>query len=462
MTAPNDGPRRLFAGAPLIPIAIALLVGWAIAGPGASIGGGSALASLAVLTVFGLSFGALSLNLVDRLGAVIFGAIMCLFLGVLLRFYSPFDAAMYLWGKVDTLLLLGGIGVVTGVLAESGVLSHIAHRLVSASRGDVRRVALLLCLGTYLLSSLVNNLATILVIIPLSLIIADAMGIDAHVLVLGEVIASNLGGASTMMGDFPNVLIATEVGLPFHQFLWHLAPVCLVHLALLLGYLAYAVPRGRAVPRKFDLLLERLAASPVDWLPARRGFGILAMMLAGFLVGGKATPAVVAVLGGGSALLFGGVPKHILVKHLHLNDVLFFGCLFVMVGAVDALGILTGFARDLVGVSRSNPAAGLVTIAWAAALMTTVLNAGPTTALFVSTLLGEPATRIMPESTWWALSLGVCAGSSATLTGATAGPVAASLLEQRGQRLTFGDFAKIGVPLMFAFMFVNVVYLILL
>jgi Na+/H+ antiporter NhaD/arsenite permease-like protein len=460
---PNARPRRLFPAASLIPLAFLLLVVWAMMATDSLRARTSPLASIGVLAVFVLCFGALSLNLVGRVAAVVSCAVICLFLGAALRFYSPIDAGTYLWGKVDTLVLLGGIGLVTGVLAESGLFSRIAHRVVKGSGGDASRVAIRLCLSTYLLSTFVNNLATILVFVPLSLLIAEAMDIDARVLVVSLVVASNLGGASTMIGDFPNVLIATEVGLPFHEFLRHLAPVCLLELGLVLAYLAYVIPAGRTDPQKAELLVKRLAEEPFDSGRALRGLAILGLMVAGFLLSGTlhVSPAVAAGVGGVLAVLAGGAPRRALVKHLHLEDMLFFACLFVMVGAVVASGTFQGLASTLASISYQNRLAALVVIAWSAALVTTVLNAGPATALFVPILSSGAALGGATESVWWALSLGVCAGSSATLTGATAGPVAASLMEQRGQRLTFRDFAGIGVPLMFAFMVLNVAYLVL-
>ncbi len=421
-------------------------------------------ASIALIVVFIGCFGALALNLVHRLAAVGIGAFACILVGTLLGFYTPADAATFLGGKADTLILLGGVGLVTGVLAESGFFSRLARSAVEESGGSSKKIVISLCVATFVLSCFVNNLATILVVVPLSLIVADAMKIDPQPLVLGEVVASNLGGASTMIGDFPNMLIATEVGLPFREFLVYLAPVCLVQLAILIVYLSRELPDRQQDPKAFRALLDRIAKQPWDASTAFRGILMLAGMIVAFAVGSEhgISPALVAGVGGLVALVFSGVPPNLLLKRLHLGDILFFACLFLMVGAVDASGLLNGFGRSLADLSSRSPLVGALAVAWGAAFVTSILNAGPTTALLVHILLAALTPRAASEATWWALSLGVCAGSSATLTGATAGPVTASLMEQHGRRLTFGAFAGTGVPLALLFLLVTSGYLVLL
>ncbi|GAB4273164.1 MAG: ArsB/NhaD family transporter [Deferrisomatales bacterium] len=443
----------------LAPGALALLVLWAMMAP-ARPAPAPAWGAAAVLLVFLGTFGALALDLVGRLTAVALGAAGCLTLGAALGFYFPSQAAAYLWGKGDTLLLLAGIGLVTGLLQEGGFFERLARRVVAAAGGDPRRVVLSLCALTYGLSLLMNNLATILVIVPLSLRVAEALDLDPVDLVLGEIIASNLGGASTMIGDFPNMLIATETGLPFHDFLVYLAPVCLLELGLLLAVLGVRTPRRPVAAQRLRRLTAGLASSRWDPVAVSRGQAILAAMVAGFALGGwlGVGPGAIAAAGAGAALLAAGRHRSALVRHAGGDDVLFFACLFLMVGAVDASGALDGVARSWAGLWQGGRVAGGLALVWGAAGLTCFLNAGPTTALLVHLVLTSAAPA--DPAVWWALSLGVCAGSSATLTGATAGPVSASLLERRGVCLTFNRFARTGVPVMVGFLLLSSAYVV--
>jgi Na+/H+ antiporter NhaD/arsenite permease-like protein len=355
---------------------------------------------------------------------------------------------------------VAGIRLVTELLTASGLFDRLARRVVWWSGGNQARLLAGLCLLTYALSLCLNNLATIMVVVPLTLRLADALELDPVPLVLTEVIASNLGGASTMVGDFPNMLIADVTGTPFSEFLIHLLPVCLLQLVLLLWLFTRVRPPGPSLVARARLALEALRPRPYDEVAAKRGKLILGGMVLGFIIGGwlGVTPGIVSLVAGHLALFAGGIPWRRLVRRDSFDDVLFFACLFLMVGAVEASGILEGPGHELFRLWRDHPRLGAVALAWGAALLTAVLSAGPTTALLLHLL---PAGTGAGAPALWALSLGVCAGSSATLTGATAGPVAASLLERQGHQLTFNRFARTGLPVLLLLLLVSSVYLAL-
>lgn len=459
MIAPSE--RALRRATLLAPTAgLLLLALWAMTSPRAAASEPVA-GRVAMLLLFMGCFSALAFDLVSRLAAVTIGAFASLVVGALFGFYSLADATTYVVGKADTLVLLSGVGVVAGLLEEGGFFELIAARLTSSRPVSPRQMMVRLCLLTYVLSMFMNNLATILVIVPLSLELSRRLELDATTLVIGEIIASNLGGASTMVGDFPNMLLATAAGLRFHQFLIYLAPVCLLELGLLLLVLAPRF-RGSTLQRVANTAPPR--AAPRRWNRAvlARGQLIGAAMIAGFLVSGWTglPPAAVAALAAAIALLAGKVPAGRLLRKACAADVLFFASLFVMVGAVSATGALDGVGTTVADLWQRSPATGAIATAWAAALLTAVVSAGPTTALFIPVLASGAA--VPDPAIWWALSLGVCAGSSATLIGATAGPVAAGLLEREGLSLSFNQFARTGIPIMIGFLVVSSAYLALL
>ncbi len=459
MTAQQTIVRRVTLLAPLV--GLTLLAVWAMGAPPAAVD--SYLAGqVAMVLLFMGCFGALACDLVGRLAAVAIGAVASLAVGTLLGFYPPADAAVFVVGKADTLVLLSGVGVVAGLLEEGGFFELAAVRLTGNRPVSPRRMLIRLCLLTFAVSTFMNNLATILVLVPLSLRIARRLGMDATTLVIGEVIASNLGGASTMVGDFPNMLLATAAELRFHEFLLHLAPICLLQLGLLLLVLAPAFSDSPLRRVAGTAPVARPVAPCVDRQVLVRAQLIGAAMIVGFLVSGwtGVSPAAVAAMAAAVAILGGGVAPRRLLSRARPGDVLFFASLFVMVGAVSATGVLHGVGAAVAALWQQSPVWGVIATAWAAALLTTVVSAGPTTALFIQVLAtGAPAPD---PAIWWALSLGVCAGSSATLTGATAGPVAAGLLEQHGLSLGFNRFARTGVPVMIGFLIVSTAYLVLL
>lgn len=263
-----------------------------------------------------------------------------------------------------------------------------------------------------------------------------------------------------MVGDFPNMLIATETGLAFHEFLLHLAPVCLLQFVILILFLS---PKFSDRPMEGDYRTDLLCSEDWNQSMASRGLGILGLIVVGFLVCGWVDVPVALVAGAGAvlALLFGQVPWRKLLGRMCVDDILFFACLFLMVGAVNATGLLDRLGLEIDQLWQRSPVWGGIALCWGAALLTCVLNAGPTTALLIHVLLAGLGGFAPGDTMWWALSLGVCAGSSATLTGATAGPVTAGLLEEAGFSLTYRRFADTGIPLMFIFLLISSGYLAL-
>lgn len=474
-------PRRRALVA-LVPLLFGLVVVWSMLGrasaPPPRAPAGTAPAA-AVLIAFLLTFGVLALNWLDRLTAIAAGTAVVLALGTLLRFYTPLDAAQYLWLRRDPVLLVTGIGLVTELLRHGGVFARLARWALRTAGTSPWALYGWLCLLTFGLSLGLNNLATIVVIVPLTLRAAPALRLDPVPLVIAEVIASNLGGAATMIGDLPNMIIADQAHLGFGSFLIYLAPVCLVQLVLLLVVLRpadpppaavtplFAGPRSgpsRATARRLDEVLRELDAVPVDRAARVRGPLLFAAMLACFfaasLVGLRL--GLVALLFGHVALFAGGVPWRTLVRGVSFEEPLFFACLFVMAGSVHASGILDGFGGTLAALWQQRPLLAALALGWSAAGLTLFVSAGPATALIAHLLPASLMSGAQPQALWWALSLGVCAGSSGTITGATAGPVAAGLLERHGLRLSFNRFARTGLPVTLLFLAVSSAYLALL
>jgi len=418
-----------------------------------------------------LMFALLYKNIIDRVMIVLFFAGLTIFLGGFLGIYKPTDAFLAI--KFNTLGLLLGMAIISVVLDICGFFDLLAYRIYRVAGLNQFKIFVCFILVTYGLSLLINNLTTILVIVPMTINLAGRMRFDPRPLIIGEVIASNLGGASTMVGDFPNMLIAAETGIGFGEFIIYMMPICLILLACLLIYLYRVAERPDDAPMEpgKTLKLVRPRISIKEKRAIRRALFILSHMIFLFIIAGLISlkPATVALFGGLSLFLFSGIDKRQIINKIGFGDILFFTGLFIVVGSLEASGLLQIVARAITAAAMGQPWLLCLILMWSAALLTAFLSAGPTTALFFPVVLSLgclPPHHII----WWALSLGVLAGSSATLTGATAGPVATTLLEKYcarariqlsgGNTIPFKAFIRTGLPVMAIFLSLSSVYVV--
>ncbi|MBF0202804.1 MAG: PDZ domain-containing protein [Desulfamplus sp.] len=460
------------------------------------------LAMFIFLKIAALMFFIIYRNIEIRMQAVLFFAFVIVVIGSFMGIYSPVDAFFSI--KFNTISLLLGMYIISTILDQAGFFDYVAYRIYRFAGSDRTKIMILFCIITYIFSLLVNNLTTIMVIVPMTLSLADRIGFDPRPIVIGEVISSNIGGASTMVGDFPNMLIASGAGIGFNQFIVFMMPMCMILFGIMLLYLkarldyfgdieeeddgrddkfyGQRLERERFIQPKFTIKERRTI---------KRALFILIHMLVLFSLSDllSLNPSAIALAGGLSIFLFSGMNKSLLLRQIYFNDVFFFTGLFIIVGGLEASGLLQYITDFIMTISMGKPWLCCMVVMWVAAFFTAFLSAGPTTALFFPIVAGIGA---MPSHNiiWWSLSLGVLAGSSATVIGATAGPVATTLVENFsskyplvmksgigvkgvidmkdsiktniGKRFSFRQFSGLGIPIAFVFLIVSNIYIMLL
>ncbi|MEE8392957.1 MAG: magnetosome biogenesis transporter MamN [Rhodospirillales bacterium] len=426
--------------------------------------------------VFFVVFAVIYRGTVDRRVAVLSGAAVILAYGLAAGFFSLGMALDSIY--FETLALIFGMSAISAILARSGLFLLIATRTAAHSKGNGWWLLVIFSLVTYGLSLLINNLATMVVILPVTLTVCKQMEINPVPLLIAEIIASNLGGASTMVGDFPNMIISSAGQLHFLDFIGGMMVPCLVLLAVTLGYFqwrraefdgaAETGPAGSGDPSGF-------LDPATDPRLIKIGLSILGVVLVGFLFSDVTglRPGWIALTAGVVAIILaGGDEGNDWFTACGGQDILFFAGLFVMVGGLVAADALDGILWLIDWVSDGRDLPMMLALMWIAAFVTIFLNAGAATAFFVPIASGIDASLADP-TVWWALSLGVLAGSSAALTGATAGPVAASHLDRfveanpemqafmpSGTRLDFKGYLRWGLPIMGLFLVVSSFYII--
>ncbi len=435
---------------------------------------------LFVLIVFFVVFLVIFFDLVERTVMVSLGAVFLVTIGTYLGFFDQSKAFASI--NMGTLALLVGMGFFAIFFEQTNFFAFTARKIALFSGGDKTKVMLFLCGITYLFSMFVNNLSTILVIVPITLKIADEFDMDVVPLLICVVISSNLGGASSMIGDFPNMLISSETKLLFHDFIFFMFPICFIELLAMFFYMKQKKWLGNsadedALAGKRESALERieqeLKRTKFDRKAVNKGLAILSVVVAGFVLSDiiHINAPTIALAGGFFLLAFGGIDPKIMFRNTNFRDVLFFAALFVMVGAIDASGALTVVSRSVQSISGGNLLVQALLLLWVSAFLTSFLNAGPATALFIP-IIFRLGVDYPHNYIWWALSLGVLAGSCSTLTGATAGAVTATLMEDHedskneknssGRTLSFRAYSQVGVPIMFLFLVISTIYIIVL
>ncbi len=433
-----------------------------------------------ILAVFLIVFLLIFLDKVDRTVMVSLGAVIMVVFGTYVGFFDQAKAFSSI--NAGTLSLLVGMGFFSIFFEQTNFFTFTARKIALLSGGDKTKVILFLCSITYLFSMFVNNLSTILVIVPITFKIAEEFDLDIVPLLICEVIASNLGGASSMIGDFPNMLISSETKLIFHDFALFMFPICFIELLALFiymrrkGWISDVAGKKLKVDKEHALverLKRELKSTHFDKRAVKKGLVILSVVVVAFVLSDiiHIGAPTIALAGGFFLLAFGGVDSKAMLRKVNFRDILFFASLFVMVGALDSSGALNAVSRSVKFISGGNLLLQALLILWVSAFLTSFLNAGPATALFIP-IIFRFGMSYPHDYIWWALSLGVLAGSCSTLTGATAGAVTVTLMEDYkdsakgknalGRVLSFKTYAEVGVPIMFLFLAISTVYITIL
>jgi Na+/H+ antiporter NhaD/arsenite permease-like protein len=364
----------------------------------------------------------------------------------------------------NVVFLLFGMMIIVGVLRYTGLFDYLAIWAAKRAKGKPFAVMTLLVLITAVASALLDNVTTILLVAPVTVLIAERLGAPATPFLIAEVLASNIGGTSTLVGDPPNIIIASEAGLSYVDFLTNLLPIVVV---LMVVFIAMSRRLFAAAlefhPDRVDEVMrldEREALVPGPLLP--RALAVLGIVTVGFLLQEQLDydPSVVALLGAGVLLLVArGDPDRYLAE-VEWHTLAFFMGLFVMVGALVKTGVIEALADWVIDVTGGNLLAATMLILVVSAVLSALVDNIPYVAT-MAPLVAQLAASIPGDTTvlWWALALGADLGGNATSIGASANVVALGVAERAGSKIRFGEFLRFGVPVTVVTVAISAVYL---
>jgi Na+/H+ antiporter NhaD/arsenite permease-like protein len=375
---------------------------------------------------------------------------------------------------MNVIFLLMGMMIIVGILKHTGVFQWCAYKCYQAARGNVMILAVILMAFTAVASAFLDNVTTMLLLTPVSIEIALSLGISPLALLIPEILASNIGGTATLIGDPPNIMIGSYAALTFMDFVKNLAPVCVVVMVVLFGYtkLAYGKEFNKAKVTDIQAFIAKLRQEYqiTDGTLLSVGLIIMAMVVAMFLTHGVLHMEVsIAALFGASLLFtYGLITKKIdllelIEKDIEWTTLLFFMFLFMLVGAVEETGLLDIVADWVLNLSHGNLTTSICLILWVSAIMSAFVDNIPFTATMLP-IVGY-LTQVIPGAEsgvlWWALAFGACFGGNGTMIGASANVVTIGIAESAGHPMKFVGFMKVAFPFMIISVAIANVWLLL-
>ena len=413
---------------------------------------------LAAILIFAVALALIATERADRTKVALAGAVAVL-LTQTIEQHVAVEAIDW-----NTLGLLAGMMLMVKITEPTGVYDWLAIRAGQLSRGRPAAVVWSLAATTALLSAFLDNLTTVLLMVPITFLLADALDIDPIPLVVIEIVVSNIGGTATLIGDPPNILIAGATDLSFMAFIANLAPVAIAAFAIVTGGLYLVFRRQlQVLPEARERVMELDARRSIEdtgelmrTVPVLLGTIVLFFAHQALHI----EPATVAMTGATVMLFTSRQRIEDSLAGIEWPTLFFFIGLFVMVGALEETGAIDEVAEGIASATGGDRTAELLGIAWASALGSALVDNIPFTAAMipvVETLQGGGGD----DAYWWALALGACFGGNATLVAAAANVAAAGMAARAGRPIGFLYFLRIGVPVTVASMVVATAYIAL-
>jgi Na+/H+ antiporter NhaD/arsenite permease-like protein len=401
------------------------------------------------VVVFVIAYVLIATEWTHKLLAALGGAAVLLMLGVTdseHAFYSHDTGVDW-----DVIFLLLGMMIIVGVLRRTGVFEYIAIWAAKRAKGSPLRVMILLTLITAVASAFLDNVTTVLLIAPVTLLVCDRLGINPVPFLIAEVLASNIGGAATLIGDPPNIIIASRSGLTFNDFLIHMTPLVIIELIVFTLVLPRLFRGSFAVdPAKVENVLrlnEREAIQDTRLL-IKCGAVLLAVF-AGFIGHSvfHVEPSVVALLGAGLLVLISKVPTKDYMSSVEWQTLLFFAGLFIMVGALVKTGVIGDLAEQIGTATDGKPLLAVMLILVVSAVLSGIVDNIPYVATMSPVVLELTKNVTDPahvHALWWSLAAGADFGGNATAVGASANVVVIGIALRAGNPISFWEFTRKG------------------
>lgn len=395
---------------------------------------------------------------VHRTAAAMAGAVVLILTGVM----SADKALSYI--DFNTIGVLVGMMIFVAIVRQSGMFEYIAVRAAKAVHGDPWKIMVAFTLITALLSAILDNVTTVLLVGPMSIAIARMLKIDPVPFLMGQILASNVGGTATLIGDPPNIMIGSAAHLSFLDFLDNTGFAVLFILAVLILLMKIVYEKKIELGTVDTGAIEKLdpSKSITNRALMRKGIIVLICVIIGFMFHDKLgiESSVIALTAAAVMLVIGREDVDQAIQDVEWTTILFFMSLFVVVGGLTETGIIKELASKIIDATNGHPMITMLVLLWASALLSSILDNIPFVATLIPLILAMQADGMDVTSFWWAISLGACLGGNGTMIGASANVVLSDISTKHGYPITFKSYLKVGMPFMLLSIVISTVFLV--
>ena len=429
------------------------------------------LTSLGLLAVYVL----LSFEIVHRTTIAMAGATFVILIGILTGLFDASTSFEFAISSIDfnTIGLLLGMMIIVAILGETGVFEYLGVRMSKASKGNMWRLMVMFCVFTATISMLIDNVTTLLLIVPITISVFKTLKISPIPFILAQVLASNVGGTATLIGDPPNILIGSAANIDFSSFIINMGPTVGVSLFASLFILKFQFRKYlEQKPHNIeDLLSQDEKVLIKDRSVLKKSLAVLLGVIFLFVIHGTINiePSIIALSGAGILMIVAkSRPEHVL-RQVDWSTLIFFAGLFIIISGAVKAGAIDLLSSIVLQISGGNPWLLFFMIIWISAIASAFMDNIPFAATMIPLIFAIYNTESVAavfgslaiNPLWWALSLGVGFGGNGTLIGSSAGIVATGLAEINGHRITFNQFLRVGFPFMIASVAVGSIVLLI-
>ncbi|EAT16192.1 SLC13 family permease [Desulfuromonas acetoxidans] len=379
----------------------------------------------------------------------------------------------------NVVFLLISMMVMINIMTKTGVFQYVAIKCAKIAKGEPFRIMTLFAVITAMGSAFLDNVTTVLLLAPVTLLIAEQLEINPIPYLITEALASNIGGTATLIGDPPNIMIASKAGLNFMDFIVHLTPAIII--IFLFWMLAWKIVFGKSLTVKEELKRRIMTMNEREQIrdPAllKKSLLILGLTILGFMLHGffHYEPATVALMGAATLFMLSDEEPTEILAEVEWPTIFFFIGLFIIIGGIVKVGLVEDLSRAMIAVTHPKPddmAVLAMVMLWFSAVSSAIVDNIPFVATMNPILIdlsnqvfGSAPTTVAHARTidpvWWALALGACLGGNGSPIGASANVIVIGLSEKAGYRISFGQFLKYGIPTTFLTIFLAMIYLYL-